>query len=228
MIKLSRSKLELFFECPRCFWMYAGKGINRPSGFPFTINNAIDFLLKQEFDTHRKNGTAHALIKRERIDAVPFMHEDIDKWRHNFTGIQHLHAETDFLVFGAVDDIWVDPKGNLIVVDYKASGAKKGELYPSYKRQMEIYQWLLRQNGFAVSNRGYFVYARVDKEKGFIDGNLKFTLDIEPYDGDDSWVLGKIREAKECLNGPLPQPDAECKYCIYRKKAATINLSPSA
>ena len=27
------------------------------------------------------------------------------------------------------------------------------------KRQMEIYQWLLRKNGFKVSDTGYFVYA---------------------------------------------------------------------
>ena len=49
MIKLSRSKIELLFDCPRCFWLYAGKGIARPFGAPYTINNAVDFLLKQEF-----------------------------------------------------------------------------------------------------------------------------------------------------------------------------------
>lgn len=27
-----------------------------------------------------------------------------------------------------------------------------------YKRQMEVYQWLLRQNGCTVSDIGYFVY----------------------------------------------------------------------
>lgn len=144
MIKLSRSKIELLFECPRCFWLYAGKGIARPFGAPYTINNAVDFLLKQEFDVHRKNGTAHYLITREGIDAIPYMHEDIDKWRNTFTGIQHHHKKTDMLIFGAVDDIWVDSQENLIVVDYKASGAKEGELYDSYKRQMEVYQWILR------------------------------------------------------------------------------------
>lgn len=206
-------------ECPRCFWLYVGRGIARPSGPPFTINNAIDFLLKQEFDEHRKNGTAHYLIKREGIDAVPFMHDDIDKWRHNFTGIQVEHKRSGFLVFGAVDDIWIDSKGNLIVVDYKASGAQKGELYDSYKRQMEIYQWLLRQKGFTVNDRGYFVYARVDKEKGFGNGNLHFAIDVQPYDGDDAWVEGKIMEAKKCLGLPMPEADPECDYCLYRSKS---------
>lgn len=220
MIKLSRSKIELLFDCPRCFWLYAGKGIARPFGAPYTINNAVDFLLKQEFDEHRKNGTAHYLITREGIDAIPFMHEDIDKWRHNFTGIQYHHKETDFLVFGAVDDIWVDSKGNLIVVDYKASGAKEGELYDSYKRQMEIYQWILRQNGYKVLDRGYFVYCRVNKDNGFHEGKLSFDIKVQPYDGDSSWVENKILEAKGILEGDIPEPSSECIYCSFVKEAS--------
>ena len=216
MIKLSRSKLELLLECPRCFWLYAGKGIGRPFGPPFTINNAIDFLLKMEFDEHRKNGTAHYLIKREGIDAVPFLHDDIDKWRNTFTGIQYEDHENDFLVFGAVDDIWVDPKGNLIVVDYKASGAKEGELYDSYKRQVEIYQWLLRKNRFKVLSRAYFVYARVNKDHGFAGGKLSFEIKVQPYDGDDSWVDGKKKEAKKVLSGLIPESNPDCEFCKYR------------
>lgn len=220
MIKLSRSKIELLFDCPRCFWFYAGKGIARPFGAPYTINNAVDFLLKKEFDEHREKGTAHYLIEREGIDAIPFMHEDIDKWRTNFTGIQYHHKETDFLVFGAVDDIWVDSKGNLMVVDYKASGAKEGELYESYKRQMEIYQWLLRQNGFKVLDRGYFVYCRVNKDSGFGKGKLSFDIKVQTYDGKDSWIEDKIREAKKILDGKLPPPSEECIYCKYTSQTA--------
>lgn len=215
MIKLSRSKIELLFDCPKCFWLYAGKGVSRPFSAPYTINNAVDFLLKKEFDEHRKSGTAHWLIKREGIDAIPFMHEDIDKWRHNFTGIQYFDKENDFLIFGAVDDIWVDSNGNLIVVDYKASGAKEGELYDSYKRQMEIYQWILRKNGFKVQDRGYFVYCRVNKDNGFTDGKLSFDIKVQPYDGNSDWVENKVREARTILDGKMPECSVECTYCKY-------------
>lgn len=217
MIKLSRSKLELLLECPKCFWLYAGKNIPRPFGAPYTINNAIDFLLKKEFDEHRRAGTAHYLIKREGIDAVPYLHDDINKWRDTFTGIQYEDKENNFLVFGAVDDIWVDSKGNLIVADYKASGAPEKELYESYKRQMEIYQWLLRKNGFKVLNRGYFVYCRVNKENGFDQGKLDFDIKVQPYDGDDSWIEGKLKEAKKILDGPMPEAHPDCDYCKYRQ-----------
>lgn len=222
MIKMSRSKIELLQECPRCFWLYAGKGIARPFGAPYTINNAVDFLLKKEFDEHRKNGTAHYLIKREGIDAIPFMHDDIDRWRANFTGIQYHDTGKDFLLFGAVDDIWIDSKENLIVVDYKASGAKEGELYDSYKRQMEFYQWLLRKNGFKVLDRGYFVYCRVNKDDGFKNGKLSFDIKVQPYDGNDSWVDHAIENAKKVLDGPLPSPSPDCQYCNYTKTAVSF------
>src|SRR5579863_1522856 len=167
MTKLSRTKLELLIDCPRCFWLDMAKGVKRPPGMPFTLNNAVDYLLKEEFDGHREKGTRHPVMEKYKINALPFQHESLSKWRHNFTGVQFEHKPTGFLVYGAVDDVWVNPDGELIVVDYKATGAKEHQIYDSYKRQMEVYQWLLRQNGFDVSPVGYFVFAKVNKADGF-------------------------------------------------------------
>lgn len=189
--------------------------ISRPGFPPYTINNAVDQLLKDEFDTHRTAGTAHELIKKNKIDAIPFNHPNMNRWRHNFTGVQVEHEATGFLVYGAVDDIWQKPDEELIVVDYKATGASEYKIYESYKRQMEIYQWLLEQNGFKVSKRGYFLFAKVDKEKGFTQGKLTFSLFIEPYDGERNWVESAIVKAKECLEGVMPEPKEDCEYCKY-------------
>lgn len=125
--KLSRSKIDLFLNCPRCFYYDRKLGVSRPPGFPFALNSAVDALLKQEFDTHRANGTKHPLIEKYGIDARPIPHEDLDKWRHNFTGVQFLHQPTNLLIFGAIDDLWQNSKGEYIVVDYKAT-AKTEEI----------------------------------------------------------------------------------------------------
>ena len=114
MIKLSRSKLELFLDCPRCFWLEVNKGVKRPPSFPYTINSAIDSLLKKEFDLHRQEGTPHYLIKKYNINAIPYKCKEIDTWRYNFTGIQFHHQPTDFLVFGAIDDIWINYEHELL------------------------------------------------------------------------------------------------------------------
>jgi hypothetical protein len=213
--KLSRSRLELFLECRRCFWLLMNKKIKRPPGFPFTLNIAVDYLLKEEFDKHREEGTAHALIKKYEIDAIPFSHTDIDKWRHNFTGVQFSHDSSGFLVFGAVDDVWKDSKSNLMVVDYKATGAKEHRIYDAYKRQMEVYQWLLKKNGFSVSNLGYFLFAKVDKKKQFKGARLSFKLLIEPCSGNSEWVENELLNARKCLEGKLPEFGNECKYCNW-------------
>ena len=226
--KLSRSKIELFTECPLCFYLDRRLGIGRPPSFPFTLNNAVDTLLKKEFDIHRVKKTAHPLMEKYGIDAVPFTHEDMEKWRMNFTGIQFLHKPTNFLVTGAVDDIWINPKGELIIVDYKATSTDSeitmdAEYRQGYKRQLEIYQWLFRKNGFKVANMGYFVYANGQKDRKAFDAKLEFTVQIFPYEGSDQWVEGVITDAHKCLmSDKRPEMASDCDYCKYRKAASNI------
>lgn len=219
--KLSRSKIELFMNCPACFWIDRRLKINRPDTPPFQINKAVDELFKKEFDTYRLQAKPHPLMIEYKIDAIPYVHKNLNQWRENFVGIQYLHEPTNLLIFGAVDDIWVNPKGELIVVDYKAT-SKKSEVsidapwQDSYKRQLEVYQWLLRQNGFEVNNTGYFVYTngRLDLD-GFFD-KIEFRTKVIPYNGDDKWVEPTILKMKALLESEeMPNRSPECDYCKY-------------
>lgn len=224
--KVSRSGIEMFIECPCCFYLNNRLGIRRPSGPPFNINVAVDTLLKKEFDVHRAKNTSHPLMKEYGIDAVPFAHEMMDEWRENFKGVQYLHEPTNLKITGAVDDIWINKKKELIVVDYKATSKKDevtldAEWQMSYKRQMEIYQWLLRRLGFKVAKTGYFVYCngRTDR-KGF-DGKIEFDVIVIPYKGDDSWVEESILAVKKCLKGSrVPKSPKDCEFCGYAKARA--------
>ena len=175
--KLSRSKIDLFVECPRCFYFDRRLGVGRPPGFPFALNSAVDTLLKKEFDIHRAKGTKHPLIERYGVDAQPVPHKDLDAWRHNFTGVQYLHRPTNFLLTGAIDDLWQNSRDEYIVVDYKATAKTEDitelnkDWHGGYKRQMEVYQWLLRKNGYTVSDTGYFVYCNGKTDRAAFDGN---------------------------------------------------------
>lgn len=226
--RLSRSKIDLFKECPRCFYIDNKLGTARPPGFPFNLNSAVDALFKKEFDIHREEGTPHPLMTEYGIDAVPFKHPKMDIWRENFKGVETKHTPTGFTIAGAIDDVWVNPKGELIVADYKAT-AKDGEVnldadwQIGYKRQMEVYQWLLRQNGFDVSNTGYFVYANGRTDVDTFDGKLEFDIKLLPYTGDDSWVEGTLLELKAVLDSEeIPKPGDDCDYCRYREAAGKV------
>jgi len=228
---LSRSKLELFHQCPRCFYIDRRLGIGHVSGPAFTLNSATDTLLKKEFDLHRKAGTSHPLMQKYKIDAIPFRHPDIDMWRENFKGVQYLHKSTNLLITGALDDVWVDPMGTLMVVDYKSTSTTKeisleDEWKQTYKRQLEIYQWLMRRNGFTVSDTGHFVYVNADTGRECFDGKLEFDMQIISYTGRDDWVEKTINNAHDCLmDDQIPDPVEECEWCQYNKAMAAINCS---
>jgi CRISPR/Cas system-associated exonuclease Cas4 (RecB family) len=222
--KLSRSKIDLYIECPRCFYLDRRLGVARPSGFPFTLNSAVDTLLKKEFDLLRHERKVHPLMKKYGINAILVEHERLNEWRDNFKGIQFLHKPTNLLITGAIDDLWQNPSGEYIVVDYKSTSKNEQIValdkawQDGYKRQMEVYQWLLRRNGYKVSNIGYFVYCngKTDVEK--LDGKLEFELTLIPYEGNDEWVEGVINEIYNCLNSDnIPEPGEDCDFCLYRK-----------
>ena len=227
--RLSRSKIDLFFECPRCFYLDRRLGVGRPPGFPFSLNSAVDALLKKEFDVHRAANTQHPFMKEYGIDAVPFSHPKINTWRDSLRGgVEYLDPVTNFNITGGVDDVWVNPAKELIVVDYKAT-AKNSEVnidadwQDGYKRQMEVYQWLFRKNNFKVSPIGYFVYVNGKLDAEAFDGKLEFDVKLIPYTGETAWIEPTLVQAKTCLMGnEIPKADEECDYCNYRFAAANM------
>ncbi len=234
--KISRSKIELFMQCQRCFWLDARKNISRPNGPPFRINSAIDELFKKEFDTYRAEAKPHPLMVEFSVDAIPMQHDKIDDWRNTFTGVSVLHQATNFWVYGAIDDLWVNSDGQVIVADYKAT-AKESDVsidsdwQVTYKRQMEVYQWLLRQNGLDVSSIGYFVYANAKvKADGFFD-RIEFRTKLIPYAGDDSWVEPVLTKMKQCLEDDNIPPvgvavmGGACDFCSYAKTRTELTIN---
>jgi len=234
--RVSRSKIDLFTECQRCAYLDIRLGVKRPSMPAFTLNNAVDELLKREFDVHRDQASQHPLLKRYGLDAVPLADVRMEEWRDALRrGIVFLHEPTNLLIRGGIDDVWVNPSGELIIVDYKATSKKIGpstedDLYDSYKKQIEIYQWLFRRNGFAVSPTGYFVYVNGKSDANAFDGKLEFDVELIPYTGSDIWVEPAIYDLKKMLMSDEIPPVGKsfgggpCEYCTYRENAGKILL----
>lgn len=225
--RLSRSKIELFMECPRCFYLDNKLGTSRPRGPAFTLNVAVDALLKKEFDVHRAAGEPHPLMTRYKIDAIPFSHDKLDLWRANFDGVEYHDEATGFVISGALDDVWVNPKGELIVVDYKAT-SKSGTIdtladsawEEQYRRQMGVYQWLLHKNGFTVSPTGYFVYANATTDRAAFDAQLEFEVTVVPCEGETAWIDETLPKIKACLDSDdIPAVGTGCEFCAYREAA---------
>ena len=209
-------------DCKRCFYIDNKIGTSRPKGYPFNLNSAVDKLLKKEFDIHRVAGSHHPLLKSYGLDAVPFNDPRMDEWRDALKrGIQYKHPETGMLISGAIDDVWINPAGELIIVDYKATSKDEevnldAEWQNGYKRQMEVYQWLFRKNGFKVSDTGYFVYVNGQTDRPSFDSKLEFDVKLIPYTGNTDWIENIILSIKQCLDDDrIPKASENCDYCMY-------------
>lgn len=227
--KLSRSKVDNFVSCRRCFYIDRRLGVGQPPGFPFNINSAVDELLKKEFDQYRAEGKPHPYMKNVDRNLIPYQHEKLDEWRENFKGVQFLHEETNFLLTGAVDDLWFDlDSEEVVVVDYKATSKNSdvtidADWQQGYRRQMDFYQWLLRKNNLKVSDVGYFVYCNGDKQQPAFDNKVHFDVSVLEYKGDDSWIEDTLVDIKKLLDqNSVPDYTEICDYCNYIKDTGSV------
>src|SRR3989338_7192379 len=175
----------------------------------WSLNSAVDVLLKNEFDIFRDQKKPHSLMSIYNVvDTIPFWHPNLHIWRDDVNqkiGALTLHKKTNLNIHGMIDDVWQNTKTEeLHIVDYKSTSTHgevslDGEYKEGYKRQMEIYQWIFRQMGYSISSVGYFVYANGIKAQGkTFNDRLEFKTTILPYVGNDTWIENAIVEIKKC------------------------------
>ena len=178
--EVSRSQIQSFLNCPACFWMNRVKGIKFPGMPGFLLNTATDTLLKKDFDVYRELQEPHPFMERHGLGhLVPFKHDDFEQWTKSLQlGLRANYEPADFIIGGGLDDVWHNCETDEIhIVDYKST-AQMGEFTKpldasfiapphdpklkdykaSFRRQMDMYQWVARQKGYQVSDIGYFVY----------------------------------------------------------------------
>ena len=220
---ISRSKIENYVQCPRCFVLDRREGVAAPSGPSFTLNTAVDSLLKKEFDRHREAGTVHPVLQQLGVNLIPLKDSNMDVWRHNFSGVRYLHEPTNLEIYGAVDDLWVNEAGEIVVVDYKSTakvlpveelGDEKW--HHAYRRQIEVYQWLLRQLGYKVSSTGYWLYETARNDADSFDQQLVFDARLIAHEGDTSWIEPTLFDIKHDLEDiDLVDSGDDCEQCKY-------------
>ena len=167
-----------------------------------------------------------------------------------------VHEQTNILFGGGLDDVWENiDTGELHIVDYKSTAqmsstpapldesfiaaprdSKKIDYKAGYRRQMEMYQWILRRKGFSVSDTGYFLYVDGQhvNEFGMIDlanpnqAWMRFNTAIIPFIGDDSWVERALIRAKESLvKESCPRHSEDCEHGAFIDQVLTeLEIEP--
>jgi len=220
-IKLSPNSLNLFLECPCCFWLDKKQGIRRPQPYPYALNMAVDVLLKKEFDDYRARGQSHPLLLANNIEVKLFPDQELlDKWRNNLEGISYYDPDLDAILFGAVDDILEFPDGSLAPLDYKTTGGKVTKVYDRFQLQMDIYTYLLEKKGYSTPGKGYLAFYIVDKENGFED-KLPFRKEIHEIDTNSEDVPQLFKDAVSVLRRVSPPPHSpDCQFGQWLKETS--------
>ncbi len=211
--KLSPSALTLFEECPRCFWLHYNQGVRRPSGpFP-SLPSGMDRILKQHFDKFMKRGELPPELQENKECEGMKLFDDVELleiWRNNRKGIVFEDSKGNVL-HGAVDNVLVKGK-KLIVLDYKTRGFPlKEDTAEHYQKQLDIYCFLLRKNGYEVEDFGFLLFY-VPKEV-LETGEVIFDTELVKMKVDEKRAEKLWKKALKLLNSKCPEKDEECVWC---------------
>ncbi len=214
-IKVSRSGLQLFLDCPRCFWLEIHHKIKRPRGYPYTLSGAVDYLAKREFDKFREEGRLHPLLEQAGIKAKLFAGPELADWRSNFVGVRYDDTKLNATLYGAIDDVLQFSDSSIAVVDYKSTGAREVKIYDDYQKQMDIYSYIFSKNNYKLKNKAYFVFYIVQKDREFED-RLHFKGEVREIKVNPGWVEKTFREAVGLARSEtMPPFNEQCDHCQF-------------
>ncbi len=216
--KLSPSSINVMLECPRCFWLQLVKKLRRPSGAFPSLPGGMDKILKKHFDNFMENGELPPEIKKHGLKNGYRLFDDkklLDIWRNNFKGLQYVDKTSGFLLKGAVDNILSKGK-KLVVLDYKTRGYPlKEDTAEHYQTQMDIYNFLLRENGYKTEDYAYLLFYH--PEKVVENGDVVFNTDLVKMETSAENGAKAFKKAIKILKSEKPPKASEdCKFCAYR------------
>ena len=211
--KFSPSSLSLLKDCPRCFWLNFNKNIKRPDSIFPSLPSGMDKILKEHFDRFMKRGELPPELQQLKGEVKLFDDEELLKvWRSNFKGIPWTDKKGN-LIHGAIDNLLQKGK-KLIVLDYKTRGFPlKEDTHEHYQDQMDIYNFLLRKNGYETEDYTYLVFYHPHKVEE--NGHVCFNTDIVKVKVNIKNAESIFKKALQVLEAEIPAPSEECGFCKW-------------
>ncbi len=210
--KLSPSTLNIFLECPRCFWLDKVKGIKRPRGIFPSLPGGMDLVIKRYFDGFRLNGGMPPEVQGKLPGELFSNIATLEKWRNwRNSDLRYEDKASNATLIGALDDCLVED-GCYIPLDYKTRGSEpRGDHRKYYQNQLDCYCLMLESCGFRTKGLAYLLYYWPQEVSQ--DSVVKFH--VEPIRIETNIESAKriVQDAAKLLSGPMPKPGANCEYC---------------
>ncbi|MBI3956717.1 MAG: PD-(D/E)XK nuclease family protein [Candidatus Kerfeldbacteria bacterium] len=216
-IRLSPSTgLNLYSECPRCFYLHHAKRVQRPRGIFPSLPGGMDLVIKDYFDHYR--GSLPPELDGKVPGALLDDAQLLARWRNWRTGPEYHDAQRNATLFGALDDCLV-VGGAYVPLDYKTKGSAPhdgdGERY--YQLQLDSYSLLLQESGYPVADFSYLVYYFPKQVNA--GGMVTFTVQPMRVATDPKRARKTFERAVDLLRGKdVPTHHVSCAFCSWNQQ----------
>jgi len=210
--KLSPSTLNIFLECPRCFWLDKIKGIKRPRGIFPSLPGGMDAVIKKYFDGFRLNGSMPPEVQSKVPGKLFSDITTLEKWRNwRRSDLRYEDKSSNATLIGALDDCLVE-NGCYIPLDYKTRGSQlKDDPRKYYQNQLDCYCLMLESCGFRTKGLAYLLYYWPQEVRQ--DSIVKFHVEPIRIETNIESAKRVVQDAARLLSGPMPKPGTSCEYC---------------
>lgn len=221
MLKLSPSSLNVYLECPRCFWLRFVKGIKRPEGPASTLPSGVDYTLKNHYDSWRAEGLPPELESFLKGKARLLRDQALaNEMRRIGYGVS---LGQDVWFGGALDDALELGDGAIVPLDNKSKGFPPYDPHWTHVAQMSGYTLILQEKGLKTRPIAYLAHWFLDHKHMVPENPLKFRIRVDAVKTDPERIRAKIFEAAAALEGPMPEPGSKsgrfgteaCAFCAY-------------
>ncbi len=208
LMRLSPSSLNLFLDCPRCFWLYVNKKIERPRIPVATITTGLDKVIKEHFNLYRPKNTLPPILKGEVPGKL------ISKFP-NRGWLEFIDSKENAKLGGYLDECLDLGNNFYAALDHKTRGSAPIKVHRSYQLQMDVYTFLLEENKFPTKRLAYIIYylpSKVAENNNFLFEALVKEIKTDPLKAKEIFY-----QAIKVLKSPAPGINNFCKFCNWIK-----------
>ena len=186
-------------------------------------------LLKRDFDKCRAKGISHPFLEAQGYGHLIHLTTKTLSFGHRVCifapkGVFTRYEETNLKIGGGLDDVWLNTKtGKLHIVDYKSTSLKTAGksvtlriLKITYKRQMDLYVWIMRRKGFDVSDTDILYCTAIVSLLTFLGSEcaaMHFKMAVLPYNVRLEWIEPVLFSIQKTLKSKkMPKHNDFCEY----------------
>ncbi len=221
-IRLSKSQLDKFVDCPRCFWLGQRHKLKQPDMISSKVWKGVERVTIAHYDAHRQaKTTPYNLVGYVPAGAIPLQRDAEGMKALRYWGKGLPFKVDNVLVTTALDDMleWCAEPGGIryAVIDYKSKSRLTDEESTAdlYQNQADVFDLAANVNGLQTDGVVYFDYWSPISVEGAEPpagpGDTGFTMQkwasqVVELKVDHTRIKKLVLAAAACIESKMPEP----------------------